>query len=97
MGEDLILFLSGGEKPHIGAVAVAIPYKTTSSASLISIQEHKDGDLAKPLAERIAKQLKKKVILVVGIHIDNATKEDIQTLVDKSYKEVDEFIRQYKN
>lgn len=97
MGDDLVLLLQGGEKPHIGAVALAIPYKETASASLISAPEHKDGDLAKPLSEKVAKALKTKVILVVGIHIDDATQKDINQLINNSKSVINNFIEKMRD
>ncbi|MFX0033114.1 MAG: hypothetical protein ACFE8E_11335 [Candidatus Hodarchaeota archaeon] len=95
MGDGLILTLKGGDAPHIGAVALAIPYKQTSSASLLSVYGHKDGEIAKPIAERIAKKLKKTVVVIVGIHLDNATEEDIKKFIDNSNTEVDKFLKKF--
>ena len=95
MGDDLVLMLTGGNKPHIGAVALAIPYKQTSSASLLSVYGHKDGEIAKPLAEKVSKEIKKTVIVIVGIHLDNATKEDIEKLINNSNSEVEKFLNNY--
>ncbi len=95
MGDDLVFMLTGGNKPHIGAVALAIPYKQTSSASLLSVYGHKDGEIAKPLAEKVSKVIKKTVIFIVGIHLDNATKEDIQKFINNSNHEVDKFLNDY--
>ena len=92
IGDDLLVVLTGGEKPHCGAVALALPYEKTASCSLLSVPQHKDGDLAKPLAEQIAKRTGKNVVLVAGIHVDNATTDDIQTLVENSQREVDKFL-----
>jgi hypothetical protein len=92
MGDDLVLMLRGGEKYHIGAVAMATPYKNTASTSIISSYGHKEGDLVKPLAEKVAKKLKKTVVLVAGLHIDNATHDDIQKLVENSNKVIDDFL-----
>ena len=95
MGDDLVIMLTGGNKPHIGAVALAIPYKQTSSASLLSVYGHKDGEIAKPLAEKVSKVSKKTVVVIVGIHLDNATKEDIQKVIYNSNNEVDKFLKDY--
>lgn len=95
MGDGLVLMLTGGNKPHIGAVALAIPYKQTSSASLLSVYGHKDGEIAKPLAEKVSKEIKKTVVVIVGIHLDNATKEDIQKFINNSNSEVDKFLDKY--
>lgn len=96
MGNDLVLILKGGEKYHVGAVAMAIPYKQTASTSLISAYGHKDGDVAKPLAEKVAKSLKKTIVFIVGLHIENASKDDIQKLIDNSNKIIDEFLEEHK-
>ncbi|MFX0025575.1 MAG: hypothetical protein ACFE8M_04110 [Candidatus Hermodarchaeota archaeon] len=95
MGDGLILMLTGGNKPHIGAVALALPYKQTSSASLLSVYGHKDGEIAKPLAENVSKVVKKTVVVIVGIHLDNATKEDIEKLINNSNSEIDRFLDKY--
>lgn len=95
IGEGLLLILTGGNKPHIGAVALAIPYKQTTSASLLSVYGHKDGEIAKPIAEKVSKKLNKTVVVIVGIHLDNATKNDIKKFVDNSYSEVDKFLEEY--
>ncbi|MFX1496710.1 MAG: proteasome assembly chaperone 4 family protein [Promethearchaeota archaeon] len=92
IGDDLLLTLTGGNKPHIGAIALAIPYKQTSSASLLSVYGHKDGEIAKPIAEKVSKKLHKNVVVIVGIHLDNATENDIKNLIDNSYSEVDKFL-----
>lgn len=97
MGDDLVLMLQGGEKPHIGAVALALPYKNTASASLIAVPNHKDGDLAKPLSEKVAKELKIKVILIVGIHIDDASHKDLEKVINNSEIAIDEFIKKNRD
>ncbi|MFW9946583.1 MAG: hypothetical protein ACFFBZ_12970 [Promethearchaeota archaeon] len=95
MGDGLVLMLTGGNKPHIGAVALAIPYKQTSSASLLSVYGHKDGEIAKPIAEKVSKVIRKTIVVIVGIHLDNATKEDIQQFINNSNNEVDKFLNDY--
>jgi hypothetical protein len=95
MGDDLVLMLKGGEKHHVGAIAMATPYKDTASTSIISAYGHKEGELAKPLAEKVSKNLKKTVVLIAGLHIDKATKEDIQKLIDNSYKAIDKFLEEF--
>ncbi|MGD8524504.1 MAG: hypothetical protein PVF56_25390, partial [Desulfobacterales bacterium] len=54
IGPDLLVAIWGGEKPHIGAVAMAQPRPslkdpevTSSTASVFSYVGHKEDDLAK--------------------------------------------------
>ena len=58
IGEDLVLTLSGGEKPHIGCVVQAVPRPSLSgdgtisvTSSVINLTGHKDEFLCRRLAE----------------------------------------------
>ena len=78
VGQDLIYFLGGGEKPHIGSVVVCEPGKKTQ---VVKLEGHYDDIVLKPIAEAACKKYKTKVVAVGGVHIDNATKEEIELLV----------------
>jgi len=83
IGKETILFLFGGEKPHVGCVVIAEPKRKTK---LIKFDKHKDHIVAKPIAEKFCKRTKRRVVCVGGIHVDNATKEEIKILVDNCKK-----------
>ena len=58
IGDDLLVAIWGGEKPHIGAVAVAQsrpslknPEITSATASVICFPAHKEDDLVKTVSE----------------------------------------------
>lgn len=79
-GTDLVMVLTGGDKPHAGAVAVAIPrpcladpQATSATTSIIALTGHKDDELAKPLAAEAARCLGRVVVAVAGVHVENAT------------------------
>ena len=91
IGEDVLVAIWGGEKPHIGAVAVAQPRPslrdpdvTSSSASVICMVGHKEDELAKATAEILAATLKTQVVVTAGIHWDNLAPEGIQHVVRNS-------------
>ena len=91
IGSDLLIAIWGGEKPHIGAVAVAQPRPslkdpavTSSSASVICLLGHKEDELAKAAAEILAAALKTQVVVTAGIHWDNLSPEAIQRVVRNS-------------
>ena len=91
IGSDLLVAIWGGEKPHIGAVAVAQPRPslkdpavTSSSASVICLLGHKEDELAKAAAEILAAALKTQVVVTAGIHWDNLAPEAIQRVVRNS-------------
>ncbi|MEW5867474.1 MAG: hypothetical protein AB1774_11560, partial [Bacillota bacterium] len=86
-GRDLIVAIFGGQAPHVGSVAVAVPRPslrdpavTSATASVITLVGHKDDELAKPIAEFLARELGRVVVLSVGIHVDQATPDDIQAI-----------------
>lgn len=93
--DGLIVHLLGGEKPHVGAVAISVPRPKkngegfTVDTWLSPIPGHKDGDIAKPTAERIARQRNENVVVIAGVHISNATKEEINKLVANSLEAVE--------
>ena len=91
IGEDVLVAIWGGEKPHIGAVAVAQPRPslrdpavTSSSASVICLVGHKEDELAKATAEILAAALETQVVVTAGIHWDNLAPEGIQLVVRNS-------------
>ena len=76
MGNDVILFLGGGQD-HVGAISVCEP---GSEPSTISLEEHKEALVTEPLAKAAAKKLFTKVVVIGGIHIDNASKSEIREI-----------------
>jgi hypothetical protein len=78
LDDDLILILSGGEKSHVGGVVICEPGK---KVQMISLPNHSDYVVLKPLAENACKKFDKKVIALGGIHIDNATKDEIDIII----------------
>ena len=91
IGSDLLIAIWGGEKPHIGAVAVAQPRPslknpdvTSSSASVFCFIGHKEDDLAKATAEILSATLNTAVVVAAGIHWDNLDEEAILRIIKNS-------------
>lgn len=87
MGRDVAVTISGGETPHIGAVAVAIPRKSlkgdgsdSASVSVICIPGHKEDELVQTTAKRLSTAWGCHVTVTAGLHIDRASLSDIKTL-----------------
>lgn len=77
--------LTGGDRHHVGAVAVATPRpshrdpaKLSASTSVITILGHQEDELAKPLAHTLAAGSGLPAVASVGIHWDDATRDDIE-------------------
>ena len=91
IGADVLVAIWGGEKPHIGAVAVAQPRPslkdpdvTSASASVICLVGHKEDELAKAAAEILAAALNTRVVVTAGIHWDNLDPQGIQRIIQNS-------------
>jgi len=76
---DLIYILGGGERPHIGGVVICEPNQETR---VIKFENHYDTIVLQPIAEAACKKYKQKVVAIGGVHVDNATKEEIDKLVE---------------
>jgi hypothetical protein len=88
IGSDLLVAIWGGEKPHIGAIAMAQPRAslkdpevTSATASVFCYVGHKEDELAKAAAEILAAALKTHVVVTAGIHWDNIAPEGIQRII----------------
>ena len=88
IGQDLLVAIWGGEKPHIGAVAAAQPRPslkdpdmTSATASVICYAGHKEDELAKASAEIISAVLNTRVVVTAGIHWDNLDQKGINAIL----------------
>lgn len=82
--DDRIYILGGGEKSHIGGIVICEPKK---EPSVIKFNDHYDNIVLKPIAEAACKKYKTRVVAIGGVHVDNASKEEIEILV-KNCKEL---------
>lgn len=76
-GNDLVLFLGGGERTHIGSIVLCEPGKEPIT---LNRKGHFDWMVAKPIAKKISNKKMKPVVCIAGIHLDKATKEEIRLL-----------------
>jgi hypothetical protein len=84
LDDDLIYILGGGEKSHIGGAVICEPGQ---APQIIKLEGHYDYIVLEPIAVEACKKYNKKVVAVGGVHIDNATKDEIDLLV-KNCKEL---------
>ncbi|MDI9645017.1 MAG: hypothetical protein QFX35_07360 [Candidatus Verstraetearchaeota archaeon] len=89
-GNDLVVFLGGGEAPHVGGISLSDP---PAPSITISIPGHKDYLVSHEVSERISRATGRRCLVVAGIHVDNASKEDIAALVRNSSTCADLLIR----
>lgn len=79
LDDDIILILGGGEKSHIGGIIICEPGR---ESNVIKLEGHYDYQVLTPIAEETCKKYNKTVVAIGGIHIDNATKEEIKIIVN---------------
>jgi len=79
LDDDLIYILGGGEKTHIGGVVLC---EVGKEPVVLKLEGHYDYQVLKPIAEEASKKYNKKVVAIGGIHIDNATKDEINILIN---------------
>ena len=100
IGADLLVAIWGGERPHIGAVAVAQPRPslkdpdvTSASTSVFCFVGHKEDELAKAAAEILSATLNTAVVVTAGIHWDNLEEEAILKIIKNSETLVDMILK----
>ena len=104
IGEDIVVAIWGGQKPHIGAVAAAQPRPSlensnviSASASVICFLGHKDDSLAKKTAETLAAAFNANVVVTVGIHWDDLSQADISVINKNGEILVDSVLRKIRS
>lgn len=103
IGSDVVLMVSGGEKPHVGAVAVGIPRPSledpdvlSSTASVFALVGHKEDDVAKIIARKLSAFLNKNTVVTVGIHVDDINAEGIKLIQDNCNKVVERILKHFR-
>jgi len=88
MGRDWNVTVTGGERPHLGAVALAVarpslrdPERPSATVSVLALCGHKEDSLARSAAETIASALGTNAAVSCGIHTDCLSDDDIGVFV----------------
>lgn len=85
VGEDLEMTVSGGERPHIGTVVLAVPQGEAGqvhvTSSVLNVPGHRDEAICRSLAERAAREYQVTVACLGGFHFDGITREQIQEVL----------------
>ena len=78
VGADLLVYVWGGTRPHIGAIAaaqprpsLANPQVTSATASVITFLGHKEDSVVKEVGEALAAALGANVVVTAGMHWDD--------------------------
>ncbi|MCK5294483.1 MAG: hypothetical protein KAJ49_07525 [Arcobacteraceae bacterium] len=90
IGDDLLVIITGG-KEHIGSVSLI----DNGSYSALSKIGHKDEIISKFATDAISTLIKKDILVVCGIHLDDATQNDIKILMQNAQNCVEKFLVEY--
>ncbi len=84
IGEDLLVSVWGGTRPHIGAVGIAVvrpslanKRRFSATSSNFTFTGHKEDLLVKEVSEVIAATLRRNVVVTAGIHFDGLKAKDL--------------------
>lgn len=96
MGRDLAVSLAGGDREHIGAVALGLPRPKGDGAttSVLAVLGHREDDLARNLATRLASRLGVAVCVACGIHVDGISREELAAVLELSAELADRLVSQ---
>jgi hypothetical protein len=103
MGQDLLVSIWGGTRPHIGAVGMAIPRpslrnpkKWSATSSNFTFVGHKEDAIVKKTSEKLATELRRNVVVVAGIHWDGITAKEIKIIEYLIQKMSDQILKKLK-
>ncbi len=98
-GADLVISITGGSQPHVGAVAIAQPRPslrnsalTSATSSVITLCGHKDDVVARQAAERLARALGCVAVVSAGIHLEEASEADLAQLLSNATRCVESLL-----
>lgn len=104
IGADLVVMVWGGTQPHVGAVAVSIPRPsladprvTSATTSVYALVGHKEDDLAKTMAQKVASTLQRKTVMTVGIHVEKISAEGIEIVKSNCRQAITNLLGFYQN
>ena len=82
-GSDLLLLVTGGETPHVGASALAQyePARDSATVSSLCAYGHRDDAVAIRFAKAASAAGKCSAAAVAGIHVDDAGPEELKKLM----------------
>lgn len=86
-GNGINALLTGGEKPHVGGVVLALPRPSlrgdgwSADVYITPVPGHKDVEVARTVAESLARELRCSVVVTAGIHSDNLCPEELSQMI----------------
>lgn len=102
IGKDLLVIIYGGDEHHIGGISAGHVTQShyrkanTISISTLTFPGHKDYVVSNSVTEKVCNALGRSVVTTVGIHYDDATRDEINEIISVVGSLVDEMIARYQ-
>lgn len=103
IGPDVLVYLWGGEQPHIGAVAAGQsrpsledPARFGATVSVLTFLGHKEDVIVREAAELMAAELETRVVVSAGMHWDDLTAEKIAIILANCREVIDSLLLKFK-
>lgn len=102
IGQDVLVSIWGGTRPHIGAIGMAVPRpslkypkKWSATSSNFTFSGHKEDLLVKKISEKLATRIRKNVVVVAGVHWDGITSKEIKMIENLIQKMTDQILKKF--
>lgn len=79
MGEDLLILITGGDRPHLGTITAGARLEPIQT---IQLQTHKEFYITEELSILLRKQFPGNFAICAGVHLDEIQKNEVKLLTD---------------
>jgi hypothetical protein len=104
IGEDLLVAMWGGTRPHIGAVGIAVPRPSlrdpsqwSATSSNYTFLGHKEDAIVREVSETLAAALRRNVVVTAGMHWDDLGPDEIEQIARLSRRVAQSIIEQLRD
>jgi hypothetical protein len=103
IGQDFLVSIWGGTRPHIGAIGMSIPRpslkdpkKWSATSSNFTFVGHKEDALVKTISETLASRLRRNVVVTAGVHWEDMTSGEIRSVENLLQKMSGQILKRLK-
>jgi hypothetical protein len=100
IGQDILISIWGGTRPHIGAIGMAIPRPSlknskrwSATSSIFTFIGHKEDMIVKKMSEKLAARVRRNVVVTAGLHWEGTTSREIKTIQNLTQKLSDQILK----
>lgn len=77
MGEDLVVMLYGGDRPHLGTLTAGARLEPLQT---VQLQNHKEFYVTEEIAVRLRSHFNGNFVILCGTHLDEISKTEIKLI-----------------